>query len=163
VLGVALGVGDVVAVAEQHVVDAAETLQRCDHLAGPAGSVDHQVRAGAAHEIGVRAERRPGVVPEAVHLVAEVLGEHRHVRPLQGRVADRTGWAHHDRPPGHLDLVGSLGLANEDRVAVASVAHHQTRSNLPCRVAVDAATVDEPLAWRSGFVSFGNPRHGRRH
>jgi hypothetical protein len=62
VLGVAVGVGDVVAVGEEDDVDPAELGHRVDDLTGPAGCVDHEVRVVADDQVRVRTERGAGVV-----------------------------------------------------------------------------------------------------
>ena len=104
-------------------------------------------------------ERRPGVVAQAVDAIAEVVGEGRRGGSAQGDVPDRARRAHLHRAPGHLDLLGGLGLAGEHRVPVGGVAHHETGCDLAGGIAVDAAGVDEPVPVCGCRMAILDPRH----
>ena len=163
VLGVALGVGDVVAMAQQDLGQPAEGLDRFDDLPRPPGGVDHEVPARPPGEVRVGAERRTGVVAEPVDAVAEILGEDRRFGSSQRLVPDRASGADQDGPPGHLDLVRRLGLPDEERDPVGGVANDQAGGHLPGGVAVDAPGVDEPLARCPLGVAILEPGHTRRY
>jgi hypothetical protein len=160
VLCVAVRIGDVVAVGEQHEVDAAECFDRRDQLPGPPRRIDHHVRPTADQQVGVSTERRLGVVAEAVHAVAEVVGEHARRRLADRLVAHRPGRTDQDGAPGHGDLRVRPRLPREHRHPVTGVADDQTRRDVTRGVAVDAAVIDEPGPVGAARVSHVLASHG---
>jgi hypothetical protein len=93
VLGVALGVGDVVPVSQQNVVDTASTFNRPDDGPVPMRGVDEGRVAGVREEPGVGPERAKVIGTAEKHAGRDLLGEDPGRRVTTAGGADRTGRA----------------------------------------------------------------------
>ena len=110
-VGPAVGVGDIVAVGQQHVAEAPEVVDVLRQLPSEPRRVGHQVPVGANQEVRVRPERRPGVVAQRVHARRQLERECRLRRAAGPDGSDRLCGTGDRRPPQLRLLVGMLGLA----------------------------------------------------
>ena len=99
VLGVALGVGDVVAVSQQNVVDPASIFNRPDDDPVPMRGVDEERVAGMRDEPGVGAERAKVIGAAEKHAGRDLLGEDPGRGGTTAGGADRTGRTGQRSPP----------------------------------------------------------------
>jgi hypothetical protein len=157
-LGVALRVGDVVAMRQQDVCDPALCLERVGERGDPPRRIDEQVALVADDEVAVRAEGRLVVVPAQMDACGERPGERARRRAASRDRADGLGRAGERGAPHRRLFVARRRLPRDDGQAFV-VGLDQTGRVVPSDVAVDATRVAEPVAGDVVRVTLVEARH----